>query len=363
MENTKLPRLNSTGLPITESEECLRAFWCWFDESRVTDVQTGKPLVVYHGTGESFGEFQHGYDDAMYFTPSPEVASAYALANDRDRADPLPNVMPVYLSIKNPKVMSDEDLDGILGAGDKRDWHYMFKVIEHARRQGFDGILIEGSVDYSGEINGQRREDVYDQWIAFEPEQIKSAIGNPGTFNKHSKHVTDGRELKLGEKIDMSVGIGGEAENPGAEAAFISKYMMGHCDAMAIALASCYDLPIRALFPVHVDASGAQRVDPDFVHVYAMDGDQAWDARGKRSETEALEEFRDYLTLLRREGDVEVRTTQIDYDDAEDFIETSGCDISMVPDAVRDAKRHLGVDELRARLTLKEFESSSRYKP
>ncbi len=71
--------------------------------SKVVDSATGEPLVVYHGTGKDFTEFQEGkrqsqYGGGLYFGRDPKVASSFA----SPLRGPAPNVMPVYLSLQNP---------------------------------------------------------------------------------------------------------------------------------------------------------------------------------------------------------------------------------------------------------------------
>jgi hypothetical protein len=153
-----------------------------------------------------------------------------------------------------------------------------------------------------------------------------------------------------------------KAEKSAEKQEFENKYMLGYCDAMAMALSSYADLPIRAMYPVHVLADGSERVDPDFLHVYVMDGDQAWDAKGKRSEKEIAEDFSDFMSLLKRPGDVEIKITTEDYNDADDLIESKGCDTSNVAEALQDAVEHLGIDQQTADMTARLFKKSERHR-
>lgn len=148
--SVSLPALSfsmSKGQNQTETE----AFKRWFGDSKVVD-SVGKPLVVYHGTNADFDSFKPG----AYFSPSPEVASDHAdwrvVEDGRGEA----NVRPVYLSLKNPVVMDDPSALA-----------YEFGEIERLQRQGYDGAISSDGQEY----------------IAFRPEQIKSAIGNNGTFD------------------------------------------------------------------------------------------------------------------------------------------------------------------------------------
>ena len=70
---SSLPNENSLGEPISNDPQVLQNFWNWFDGSKVVD-EKGRPLVVYHGTKDTFDIFDYekgnkydlyGYKDAF----------------------------------------------------------------------------------------------------------------------------------------------------------------------------------------------------------------------------------------------------------------------------------------------------------
>lgn len=140
------------------------AFRRWFGDSKVVDAE-GKPLVVYHGTGNDFDTFMPSdggeYGAGVYLTPDAKGASSYA----RYRGRTAPNVMPVYVSIKNPA--------GPAEASNIASWRGEEAVRPELMRRGYDGIIDK----FSGQI------------VAFRPEQIKSAIGNRGTFDPNDPDI------------------------------------------------------------------------------------------------------------------------------------------------------------------------------
>ncbi|CAN5950984.1 unnamed protein product [Sphagnum jensenii] len=156
----------------------------FFEGSKAVDDE-GEPLVVYHGTDANFHTFGQGYDDAQYFSTSPEIASAYSTGNSRGE-DPKPNVMPVYVNIRNPKVITEDDLTEMIGPSDDRDWTAMEGLVADAKKEGYDGIHLSGIKDYG--------HDNQDQWITFDPKQIKSAIGNNGKFDPADPSILRNRE-------------------------------------------------------------------------------------------------------------------------------------------------------------------------
>lgn len=161
---------NAQGQTNTES------FRKWFGDSKVVDNE-GTPLVVYHGTtadvtafsDEFFGE-GHGasdWGDGFYFTNNPKAANTYAEGQGG-------NVMPVYLSIKNPadrKVMMSAKVQAALD-----DDMGFTDVAEVLAGLGYDGIVI----DHKG---GDK------EYIVFKPTQVKSAIGNNGQFDPNNEDI------------------------------------------------------------------------------------------------------------------------------------------------------------------------------
>jgi len=124
------------------------------------------------------------------------------------------NVMPVYLSIQNPKEMSFNEVYSI-GGGENDDYE---KVEEKAKKlkqnlisKGYDGIKILP--------NDDNEEAEFEQYVAFYPNQIKSSIGNVGSFDPNNPDIRYKRggatfndtELLAKWKKGESIGFTGEA--------------------------------------------------------------------------------------------------------------------------------------------------------
>lgn len=119
-------------------------------------------------------------------------------------------IVPAYVAIKRPKVFATqtEYFDAIEESGRRLENAYneydeygdpAFRQTETRPvgkefrqallRQGYDGIIIRNSVMYTDEDTGEKTGG---QWfIAFNPKQVKSAIGNKGTFRKGGKKFTE----------------------------------------------------------------------------------------------------------------------------------------------------------------------------
>jgi hypothetical protein len=148
------------------------AFKAWFAGSRVVD-DAGMPLVLYHGTAKDFDVFKKGASNfegstsalGFFFTGEIQIANVYAV-HDFVTVDGMgSNVMPVYLALKNPKRESFDVLSEMESAWTEQAAREYLKDLISG---GWDGIIFAG--------------DGVAEYVAFRPEQIKSAIGNRGTF-------------------------------------------------------------------------------------------------------------------------------------------------------------------------------------
>lgn len=163
-------------------------FKSWFGHSKVLS-SGGEPLVVYHGTARSFHTFSGGRG-GFYFTDDKKAADAYAEAAEGigdDEGDP--RVISAYLSIENPLVLDRSwYAENLMDDGDV-DWERVDNEVYRAELAGHDGVFLQGFSDYYGLEDGKRIERVYDQYIAFRPEQIKSAVDNVGSFDRASPDI------------------------------------------------------------------------------------------------------------------------------------------------------------------------------
>jgi hypothetical protein len=135
----------------------------WFGKSKVVD-DNGEPLVVYHGSKADFTEFKRSkggeFGSGMYFSDNIDSAKMFG---SFQKGDSEVVTMPVYLTLKNPLITNDRNVPR--GAG-----------IKSLIKKGYDGVI--GTTQ-----NGQK------QYIAFSPEQIKSATGNRGTFDAGERNI------------------------------------------------------------------------------------------------------------------------------------------------------------------------------
>lgn len=177
------------------------AFRQWFGDSKVVDAD-GNPLVVYHGYGgRKFNIFREKYlgrhnDNALsktgfFFSPDYQTADDYAYQaawnlapEDKPFNGEGQNIHAVYLSLQNPL-----EIDGAKFGNYTDEVNRLSAVVREAKSNGHDGVILRGWEDGSGN---------YDQYIAFRPEQIKSAIDNNGEFDVSNP------DIRYSQKSDVT---------------------------------------------------------------------------------------------------------------------------------------------------------------
>jgi hypothetical protein len=162
--------------------------------SKVVD-ENGEPLVVYHGTKADFTEFSAEmtgtstdsgwYGKAMYFTPNTRQADIYAQIDmNTGNLRAQGSVMPVFL-----RAIDAFETDG---------QSFSQEYVDELKGEGYDAIF---RVDMPGD-------EIPQEIVVFDPTQIKSAIGNAGTFSGETGNV-----LYQGEVADLLVQHNLTAEN------------------------------------------------------------------------------------------------------------------------------------------------------
>lgn len=161
-----------------------KAFKNWFGDwendpenaSKVVD-ENGEPAVMYHNTnldwvnkGEPFWTF---YKDSHFGTKGQ--------AEDRmPSSKENVKTYEVFLNIRNPQRRKDADQD-YLEEEDMTMSEFWQQSAERARRAGHDGVV------YLNEY--EDKEHPADSWIAFNPNQIKSATDNNGEYSPENDDI------------------------------------------------------------------------------------------------------------------------------------------------------------------------------
>lgn len=135
------------------------------NSSKVID-KNGEPLVVYHGTNWDGWEFDT--ENGAFFSEKEDYAEEMAAQRGGSR------IVKAYLSIRNP-------LEVKVPGNKMADPEFEARIIAEAKSKGHDGVKLET------DTNNEIEKDVF--WVAFEPNQIKSATDNVGTFDPGNPDV------------------------------------------------------------------------------------------------------------------------------------------------------------------------------
>ena len=170
----------------------------FFEGSQAVD-EYGEPLRMYHGTRNDFLSFDPNMigqrfpmSNGFYFVSRPERASVYAdsISNaavgwdsSNRFAKPVEsgaNVIPAYLNLQNPMIIQQNRTSGGLVPEDIVDSNGG-DIVKRAREAGHDGLMVKRSM-------GDKFDETFG--IVFSPTQIKSAIGNRGTYDPNIPDIT-----------------------------------------------------------------------------------------------------------------------------------------------------------------------------
>lgn len=198
----------------TETPEFKR----WFGESKVVD-ESGRALRVYHGTNVDVTAFDpsragtanrtqkgHVEQEAIWFSANPKEAVAFSGASPHGfNAVEGARVMPVHLKMDNPLIV-DAEVAGpksgstaYINRNGRRLYNISYfkdRYLADAKSGGYDGVIFKNG--YDGWAEGG---DVY---AVFSPTQIKSAIGNRGTYDPESPDITQQTVRGAGSRIPES---------------------------------------------------------------------------------------------------------------------------------------------------------------
>ena len=163
----------------------------WFGKSKVVD-ENGEPLVVYRGDRpgkEVFTGRENPYNliqGNVFFSDNAEVAKFYTDQRTNylispEQMNEADGLYGTYLRLKKPlevdaKENSWTDIPDPFDEGSIQ----IDDLGEIAQKKGYDGMIIKNVYDQGG---------FGTQYVAFSPEQIKSATGNRGTFDAGERNI------------------------------------------------------------------------------------------------------------------------------------------------------------------------------
>lgn len=199
VKGVRRPVENNLGRPIAGDMNKQLAFYNWFGDSKAVDDQ-GRPVVVYHGTASDFSQFDASLLGGntshptaalgFFFSADPKMAASFVGEENDDGTEymgaPNANVIPAYVSLQNPLEMGAQEFLGLIKEGNEAGGNALIERMKAIREGGqYDGVIIKGDPVYFMEWHELSK----DTYVAFKPEQIKSATGNDGTFDANDPNL------------------------------------------------------------------------------------------------------------------------------------------------------------------------------
>jgi hypothetical protein len=216
--NGKPSNLNEVQYKQVRTPEFKKWFGDWENDpanaSKIVD-ENGEPKVMYHGTGVKFDAFNSQYGGSntkakngtlgFFFTDDSKVANSFG-----------ENVLKVFLNLRNPlevgyffydnygNVDKTKTVDGyksikdaVVKKANKNNYDEIEpedidKWKDNVQNIGYDGVIMNTQVDSknvvsTGKMAGFAKPHL--MHIAFNPNQIKSATANEGTFSAEDNRI------------------------------------------------------------------------------------------------------------------------------------------------------------------------------
>ncbi len=204
-----LGNVDSAGIPIAPTVQALENFWNAFEGTQAADEE-GRPLRLYHSTNGDITHFELNRKSTNNFGILGDVETTRAgifltedvgFSEEYLREGDGQNVMPLYLNTQNPLDLRNgitEQLERSLEeAGinvryvhNAQTYWELFDnddegqndFVDALKKAGYDGAIFS-----EDRPSGEGRPGV--TFVAFSPEQIKSALGNRGTFDPENADI------------------------------------------------------------------------------------------------------------------------------------------------------------------------------
>jgi hypothetical protein len=264
----------------TQSKE----FKQWFGNSKVVD-KSGNPLVVYHGTSETFDSFDlsksgTNYNEGeggIFFTDKESSAKNYASLHSGGERDG--NVLEVFLKIENPYVDRAEDYWDAVDKFDRNAW----TILRELPFNNQDGVIITSP-----------RGSLY---VVLSPDQIKSVNAtqfNPNSDNIFEHTTTGGQEVYLQES--------------GNGATYKGKpFWIGVADALDGEILGVYDFDTAESYDFHhsfyVPGNLQDKLDNGEAFMFIVENGKVWDIwRDTIKDPAVLRRIKQQIVLTMREA-------------------------------------------------------------
>ena len=151
------------------TKEDVEGFKKWLEENRASKVvdENGEPMVVYHGSkNKNFSIFDYNY--------LRKADSGFFFSSDKEYAKQFGDIREFFLNIKNPNITNIPlNIDNVE------------KLLTVDYKEGTDGIQGHDDTNTNENLYHSKKQE----YVAFRPNQIKSATDNIGTFDSNNPDI------------------------------------------------------------------------------------------------------------------------------------------------------------------------------
>lgn len=203
-------------------------FWKWFGNSKT--IKNGKPIIYYHRTNAEFDTFSKDYNDGLlvsgfYFSEKPlsdwygknikecylKMENPYIIEN-MDNINDIEKFVKTFGLFKKKWQLKDiksalkeysearcmdrtKEFDGKSALRSLVKWDFddqTSKITNIVKNRGYDSLIFKNSNGKDG--------IVFDEYIVFEPNQIKS-VNNNGNWSLTSDNINEVKEPNLNQNF------------------------------------------------------------------------------------------------------------------------------------------------------------------
>ena len=166
------------------TKEDVEGFKKWLEENRASKVvdENGEPLVVYHGSkNKNFSIFDYNY--------LRKADSGFFFSSDKEYAKQFGDIREFFLNIKNPNITNIPlNIDNVE------------KLLTVDYKEGTDGIQGHDDTNTNENLYHSKKQE----YVAFRPNQIKSATDNIGTFSTEDNRIDRFEDTILNENNKLT---------------------------------------------------------------------------------------------------------------------------------------------------------------
>jgi hypothetical protein len=194
-------------------------FWKWFGDSKIVD-ENGKPKIMYHATKKDFNEFKLSYRKAIWVSESSKMTHSFIGGSKDFRENS--SIMPLYVRCENPFDYRNKDMiiefkkklaEYRFNNKKENDNRTIYDFIDSVETYNQDieegnwkmfeyemDVITFNKLGYDGVIMNELNQITM---AVFDPNQLKSAIGNNGNFSLYNNSILENKLNEYRQQLEI----------------------------------------------------------------------------------------------------------------------------------------------------------------